>query len=215
MNPFDTPSPLIANEPRRLQIPTFTFHLSRLTSSEQEIKPIKIPQSRASSMENLKTPLCTCPLILISDDDKFEEIYYKALFKNLSDFIKSEAQKQNLSIAKSGEELLKKYNEQKDCHCKTTKLVITDYDMGVDGLNGVETALKLRSSGFTGPILLRTSETREKLCRNHPHFERLLQNKTINCVLEKKCPSQTAKQVVQNLLKETINDSKMNPLRTC
>lgn len=215
MNSFETPSPHVANEPRRLQIPTFTFHFSRLLSSNQDIKPIKAPQPRASSVENLKSSICTCPLVLISDDDRFEEIYYQALFKNFDDFIKPDAHKQNLSIAKSGEELLKKYCEQKECHCKTTKLVITDYDMGVNGLNGVDTALKLRSSGFTGPILLRTSETKEKLYRNHPHFGKLLQNNIISYVLEKKCPSQTAKQVVKNLLKETEKEINTGFWRVC
>jgi len=85
----------------------------------------------------------------------------------------------------SGEELLDKLSGVVECGCKTTKLVIIDYQMGDKKLNGVETCIKVRKDGYKGHVLLRTSETKDSLKKNHKDFEQLLQENIINVLVSK------------------------------
>jgi len=85
----------------------------------------------------------------------------------------------------SGEELLDKLTRVVECGCKSTKLVIIDYQMGDEKLNGVETCIKVRKDGYKGHVLLRTSETEDSLKKNHKDFEQLLQDNIINVLVNK------------------------------
>jgi len=85
----------------------------------------------------------------------------------------------------SGEELLLKYQKLKACKCNKLSFVITDYSMGEKNMNGVETVLAVRDAGFEGAVVLRTSETRHDLIRDHSNFEELLRTGSITSYVEK------------------------------
>jgi len=52
-------------------------------------------------------------------------------------------------------------------------------------MNGIETALAVRDAGYLGAVVLRTSETRHDLIKDHPNFEELIKTGSINSYVEK------------------------------
>ena len=182
MNSPPQPSPIVPNDCGISSMPMFSFPLAAFPFP-------RIPTKRSSRIQEDSLPKespCQCPRVLISDDDDFQGFYYRALFKKavkLPEIVQKDDE--GVRVIKSGEDLLGKYCKQKMCNCKAPKLVITDYDMGESKLNGIETAIKLRKVGYDGPIILRTSETRDKLKKNHPYLSPLLQEKVIDYVLSK------------------------------
>jgi hypothetical protein len=90
-----------------------------------------------------------------------------------------------LSLHLSGEDLLTKYQELKACKCSNPVLVISDYSMGSKHMNGVSTAAKLRKAGYQGPLLLRSSETKENLTKEHSDFDKLLKEGILDNFLDK------------------------------
>lgn len=94
----------------------------------------------------------------------------------------------NIQLSFSGEELLEKLEKIKACGCEKVKLIILDYQMGDNKLNGVATAEKLRENGYKGPTLLRTSEKKEDLYERHTNFDKLVKDKVIDTIIPKNDP---------------------------
>jgi len=144
---------------------------------------------------------CDCPNVLVADDDSFQHMYYRIFFERTLNFdglsVSKEAFKLHLSF--SGEELLAKLAQIKECGCKSLKLIISDYFMGNANINGVATCLKVREVGFTGPILLRTSETQEYLKTQHKNLSEILEEEVINQVISK-TEVNHGKEVIRNIL---------------
>jgi len=122
---------------------------------------------------------------LVADDDYFQHLYYYGLFHKSLDLQVFEQEDVNVQLSFSGEELLEKLEKIKACGCEKIRLVILDYQMGDDKLNGVATAKKLRETGYGGPVLLRTSEKKEELERKHENFEGLIKDKVIDTIVPK------------------------------
>ena len=130
----------------------------------------------------LKTA-CSCPYVLIADDERFQHFCYKILFeKSFKHDNSTPAKREELHINLffDGETLLRKFNRIASCGCNGLILVIVDYSMGSGRLNGIETALRLRKAKYTGPIILRTSETEEYLQTRHHDYHSLIKGKVIN-----------------------------------
>jgi len=130
---------------------------------------------------------CECPNVLICDDDNFQHLFYRNFFERIISLDQIGESKNNLKMESflSGEELLLKYQKLKACKCNKLSFVITDYSMGEKNMNGVETVLAVRDAGFEGAVVLRTSETRHDLIRDHSNFEELLRTGSITSYVEK------------------------------
>jgi len=135
----------------------------------------------------IETETCSCPHILIADDDSFQHLYYQSLFQKSLDFEGIFVSRENLRVQLfySGEELLENYNEIQKCGCNELMMVITDYQMGERKMNGVDTCSKLRNVGYKATLLLRTSESFDDLQKNHSNFQLLIQTNVIDALLEK------------------------------
>jgi len=144
---------------------------------------------------------CSCPNVLVADDDSFQHMYYRVFFERTLNFeglaINKETFKLHLSF--SGEEMLTKLEQIKACGCKSLKLIISDYYMGNANINGIATCLKVRESGYTGSVLLRTSETQEHLKTQHENFVELLEEQVINQIVSK-TEVNHGKEVIRNAL---------------
>jgi len=144
---------------------------------------------------------CNCPTVLVADDDNFQHMYYRVFFERTLNFeglaINKETFKLHLSF--SGEELIAKLAQIKECGCKSLKLIISDYYMGNANISGVTTCLKVREAGYTGTVLLRTSETQEHLKTQHENFVQLLERQVINQVVSK-TEVNHGKEVIRNAL---------------
>jgi len=187
-----SPSPKVPLEGLIKRLPIFnskrsTFSRKILSSNALPVhRPSK--SSYSSSIGRSLGNLCSCPHVLIADDDNFQEFYYTTLFSKSIDFDALPIEKRNfrVKVVKSGEELLEEYNEMRFCcNCHSLAMVITDYDMGRYKKTGVATALELRRLGYRGPLMLRTSETREYLIEHHPNFEEMIERRTIDYYIEK------------------------------
>jgi len=135
----------------------------------------------------LKLDICTCSHVSIADDDEFQHFYYQSLFQKSLDLSSIFPDKNDLRLKScySGEDLVKNISQMVTCGCKTLRLVITDYNMGHNKLNGVQTAKKLREVGYKGIILLRTSEKRSYLLGQHGDFEKMIEEKVIDVLIDK------------------------------
>lgn len=159
---------------------------------------------------------CKCPQVLVSDDDPFQELYYQTLFLKSMELNILTISDQNFTflICRSGEELIENYLRSKACGCGSNALIITDFNMGRDKLNGIETASTLRKHGYKGPIVLRTSE--EIGCFRKEIFGssmKLMETKIIDYFLEKSNHIKT-KNILQELLsKLLIKDRKWFSLK--
>jgi len=142
--------------------------------------------------KSLSAPLlsknkCSYTHILIADDDPFQHLYYKTLFSGklpLHSKLFTPLPKYKISLYFSGEDLLEKFNKV-SAACSGVKLIIVDYQMGNEKLNGVEVCVRLRKMGYLGSLLLRTSETREYLQEKHQDFEELVREKVIDALVSK------------------------------
>jgi len=54
-------------------------------------------------------------------------------------------------------------------------------------MNGIHTALELRKAGYDGPIILRSSESRDTLNKQYPEFENLMKSGVFNFYVNKTC----------------------------
>jgi len=193
----------VATEPRVSSIPTFYTNeprvLTEFASPSQykrslpTLKTISTFETLTVSRKDSKSKtlplksLCDCPHIIVADDDPFQHVYYRGLLQKAlkAEGICIESQDLCLHACSSGEELIKKMNKILKCGCHTTKLMILDYQMGEKNLNGVETSVKVRKDGYDGNLLLRTSETKDSLKKNHQNFELLLKDHVINVLVNK------------------------------
>jgi len=154
-----------------------------------------------------KNDTCNCPHILVADDDGFQHLYYQSLFQKSLDFDGIYISRENLRLhlCFSGEELIKKFTEIKECGCSELLLIITDYQMGLDKLDGVKTSTYLREAGYIGPLILRTSESQEYLKEQHDDFGKLIEMKIISDVLDKS-DIQNGKETIQIYLQRISKD---------
>lgn len=180
-------SPKVSNECPPLKIRIFPNITSLLSLDSYQISLTSLSSPQSPKTETIISCSCQCPHVLIADDDPFQEFYYQNLFLKSMEFngIAIEKEDFRIEICRSGEELLEKYQKINSCTCDSTMLIITDFNMGNDKLNGIETVLALRKRDYKGLIALRTSETEEDLCAWHPEFASLLENDVINCFLDK------------------------------
>lgn len=197
-------SPNVPRETHVSRVPIF-FSKKSVSLHEKSAPPafknIQIANRSLSEGSTYKKP-CQCPNVLVADDDPFEKLYYQMLFKQLDDDEEPQIQKKDLKIQvfTSGEDLLKKYNKLSRCTCGGQALIITDYNMGEENLNGIDIALNLRRNGYKGVIALRTSEEREFLRKTHKDLDDLLSQKVIDCFLEKDSHAKT-RETVQKILR--------------
>jgi len=150
----------------------------------------KIPKKRVLTKSKTNPEIghsCECPNVLICDDDRFQHLFYQNFFERIIGLDQIGESKNNLKMESflSGEELLLKYQKLKACKCSKLSLVISDYSMGENKLNGVETVLAVRDAGFQGAVVLRTSETRHDLIKDHSNFEELIRTGSITSYVEK------------------------------
>ncbi len=157
----------------------------------------------------MKMEICSCPHILIADDDSFQHLYYQSLFQKSLDFEGIFVSRENLRVQLffSGEELLQSFQRIQKCGCKELVMIITDYQMGSGKLNGVDTCTQLRSAGYKGTLFLRTSESLKDLKYSHPNFSQLFETNIINALIEKG-NLQDGKEIIQSYLKNTSRDKK-------
>jgi len=200
--------PDVGSESQSLEIPLFPrdnspriFSLSHLDSGCLS----QVAQTRQiRSLPDLtNNSVCQCPHVLVSDDDPFQNFYYETLFKNSIKWQEILGTNENFrfELFPTGETLLARFDKIKSCKCGRTVLVITDYNMGLKKLNGVQTVSALRKAGFAGSIILRTSEEKEDLYKAHPNLSEMLMSETISCFVEKN-NLKKAKDAIQNLVKK-------------
>ena len=152
----------------------------------------------------LKPEPCKCPHVLVADDDPFQHFYYQSLFQKSLDFegVMISRQELRIKFCYSGEELSQKVDAIKKCRCNNLILLITDYNMGDEKLNGISTSVKVRDIGYKGPLLLRTGDSKESLMSAHEELDSLLENKTIDAVIDKG-DLKGGKQLIQACLRES------------
>lgn len=145
---------------------------------------------------------CTCPHVLVADDDNFQHLYYQNLFQRSLDFSELPISRDNLRVKMcfSGEELLEELKDILQCGCSKLMLIITDYSMGNTKLDGINTASKVREAGYEGQVLLRTSETVEFLKSKHLNLDKIVGTRIID-ELVSKADFQQGKEVIQDFLK--------------
>ena len=136
---------------------------------------------------------CSCPDILFADDDTFEHFYYLTLFTSSmnSTEVSNDNSKFNYNNFKiqalfSGEKLLEALKKILECGCKKLKLIISDYFMGKDKMNGVKVCKSVRDMGYDGYTLLRTSETKTSLHSKHEDLDEMINKDIISRFLMKK-----------------------------
>jgi len=153
---------------------------------------------------------CNCPHVLLADDDPFQAFYFESLFQKSLDFEGLSVDKKDFRFEaqKSGEELIDRYKKIISCCGQKPLLIVTDYNMGLHKLNGIETCLKIRKCGYKGPLILRTSETQEVLGKLQPDFKEMLKNKTINFFIEKSSHAKT-KEILRSILKQDLSPLKL------
>jgi len=185
--------------PKVLSVPLFASNSLLLSFGKPTYSPERSVED-ALNADYKKNSACSCPQILVCDDDSFQLMYYKYLFEGLRNLSPENPEKPvpKFEIFESGEHLVKRYIQTRECGCNSLKLAITDYNMGHKKLNGVETIINLRKNGYAGSVILRTSETKAYLCKHHPNFEEMLEKGFIDCYVEKN-NLKKAKEVIQQM----------------
>ena len=185
----------IPEETLASHIPFFAH--KTLSPTQLPLKKIKPLNSATFTRTELYTPLadcktpcsCDCLNVLICDDDPFQAFYYQTMFRMSMDFSDLAVEKRNFrfEVVPSGESLLKRYHKLASCNCNIASqlLIISDFNMGQNNMNGIETVLKLRKDGFDGNIILRTSETKEELRAKYKDFDTLIEKNIINFYIMK------------------------------
>jgi len=213
-------SPKVATEPQTSKISIFHKNDSHFNG----LQHISFTLAASKSNSSFSFPLqekegfissCSCPNVLIADDDPIQALYYQHLFNKSMCYEGLSIQKEDLKVLifSSGEELLDYYSQLKNCSCGSLLLIITDYHMGTQNLNGIETILALKKLDYKGPAVLRTGEKKEDLRLLCQDLDLLLKDKTIENVLDKSNHLET-KTVIYNLLKARIDVDK-SPLLLC
>ena len=210
---MSTLSPTIAYESHALEIPVFSNNTSRFRSLKRSYSdsfPSKVSYShslfQSLRLEKVMTSDCDCPHVLIADDDPFQGFYYQTLFYKSMGCETIGKSRLRLGVFRSGEELLEQYLKLQVCGCQSTTLIISDFQMGLDKLDGVETISTLRARGYDGPVILRTSEKKESLRKSHERFDEFMEKGFISCLLDKENHDIT-KSTIQSFLKlEAQND---------
>ena len=135
----------------------------------------------------LKTSSCSCPHVLIADDDRFQHFCYHNLFQKSLEYNDPVDEKEGLHIKLFfyGEELIRRVFDLVACGCNKLMLVIIDYSMGSSNLNGIETAFRLRKAKYTGCIILRTSENEEYLKAKHNNYHSFFETNIISEMMSK------------------------------
>lgn len=144
---------------------------------------------------------CQCPHVMIADDNPLEAFYYQIFFQKSMNL--ENVENFRLLTCNSGEDLIKNYKAHKACGCGSVVLIVSDYSMGKNKFNGVETISKLRDLGYRGSLVLRTSETQQYLLDNHHNLEWLIKTGTITCLLDKtdhKKTKETLRGLIQNYM---------------
>jgi len=178
-------------EPQASKIRVFTTN-----ETHQLNKTPSLSQFGSSSPQRR----CKCPQVLIADDDSFQHFYYHTLFqKSIGSKDLSDMEDLRLQLCYSGEELLRCLGEVQKCGCNTVMLVIIDYYMGKENLNGIETSIAVRKIGYEGFVLLRTSETQESLKEIHENIDELFSQKTISAFVIKS-DLRKGKEIIQKVL---------------
>jgi len=208
--PMSQTSPIVPTEPQIVGIPIFpnahsplSFAMNQLTSRSLRRAPEK---SSSTSLPDLsRTSVCKCPHILVADDDPFQSFYYETLFLRSMSWEEILESKRNprYELLASGEELLQRFQQIQACGCGKPLLVICDYNMGHRKLNGVETILALRKRGYTGPVILRTSEDEDYLTGKHSDFIELVNSEVITSYVKKQSFKE-AKEAIQRVLKQSV-----------
>jgi len=166
--------------------PLFSFGPAKKVHPASKFAPQSLNRYAESEIELVCEPSC-CPHIIIADDDPFQHFYYQSFFQKTVDLDGFNITKEDLKIelCQSGEELIERCEKVAKCDCGSLVLVITDYNMGIDKINGVETAINVRKVGYNGSVILRTSETKEYLKEKHQDFDDLLIDETVDAYVEK------------------------------
>jgi len=203
-------SPMIASETTVSRVPIFAK--KGCSPIGKTLDSPKLLQAKLKQLETNKAPFlkylkpqtgtttqsaCHCQDILIADDDPFQHLYYETFFQKSPGLKekrhKGEALKLDLNTC--GEDMIKKFSAlHLKCNCKKLKMIITDYQMGKDKMNGAETAEKLRVLGYLGPILLRTSEIKSELIDKHPKLEKI-----VNYIIDKSTIKEGEEIFIQHL----------------
>ena len=167
----------------------------RITSKRIDTRTLASKVRRSSSTS------CECPHALIADDDAFQHFYYLNLFQRSLTFDNSFANSRDVQVQTffSGEEMLQKLTQVKECGCNNLRLVITDYSMGSDKLNGVQVCSQVRAAGYSGFVLLRTSETSESLKEAHGNLESLVSRRVISEIVSKSAMKES-KEIIQRFM---------------
>jgi len=97
---------------------------------------------------------------------------------------------------------LERYSRVCQClgTCSGVKLIIVDYQMGQDKLNGVEVCKILRERGYKGRLILRTSESKEYLEKKHEDFGVMIRDGTIDALVSKEFIEEGKKTIFEYLL---------------
>jgi len=145
--------------------------------------------------------MCSCPSILICDDDNFQLIFYSQFFSKLiqSSPLSTE-EKFKIELFDSGEKLLDKYQKIHLCGCEKVLLVISDFHMGEECMNGISTIAELRGRGYSRTIMMRTSETLDSLSKTSVEAPQLIEEHDIN--LLNKSDLEKFQELVQNSLEK-------------
>jgi len=202
-------SPIVPSESHIHSLPVFPTTTSPRSFTMREFFPRTLYRNTTSSLNQnarnySQTSFCQCPHVLVSDDDHFQNFYYETLFQRSISWEEILGDKEGFrfEIYTSGEDLIHRYQGIQNCGCGKLALIITDYEMGYKRLNGVETIIQLRRRGYSGSVVLRTSEEKEQLMKNHDNFGEMLESEFINSYIMKQSFKE-AKETIQSLIKSS------------
>jgi len=195
-NSLEVDKLIISSEPSRHSVRTLDYKPTRLISEGSiEFKSLPsipepkgyIGQSRLRTHCEKLTKRCSCPEILVCDDDPYQHFCYINFFSKSLDSEESRksALSFQISMSYSGEELINQFKEIKQCGCGKPRLVITDYFMGENSLNGMSTAVSLRQAGFDGSIIVRSSNSLDELSKTESGIKEATSTGIINSCLLK------------------------------
>jgi len=125
--------------------------------------------------------MCSCPSILICDDDNFQLLFYSNFFSKLIQSSPLSTEENfKIELFDSGEKLLDKYQKVHLCGCEKVLLVISDFHMGEKCMNGISTIAELRGKGYSKTIMMRTAETLDSLSKSSMEAPQLIEEHDIN-----------------------------------
>mmetsp|Transcript_26319 Transcript_26319/g.23194 ORF Transcript_26319/g.23194 Transcript_26319/m.23194 type:complete len:218 (+) Transcript_26319:69-722(+) len=174
----------------------------------ENVKSLNCLTKYSDASTSPSTPTCKCPHVMIADDDKFQHLYYQSFFSRSANFDSTKVNKNDFrfDFSFTGDELIKKYQKLRgSCVWGRPLMMILDFNMGKNAMNGILTAIKLKELGFKGPIILRTSDSYETLIKSHKNLDKLLQSKIIDRVLGKDDLQET-KITLQEYLDELLQN---------